>query len=113
MIGWPIMRQIRVKLNSCKVPNAFQNLLNGCENSYNFFDEEHGQFNPGWSSVYNASVGPWLNYSETIRSAFIYRTSNELGTPMFAGQHAIYLGGGYIYEFRGRMSEIINNLTIL
>jgi Polycystin cation channel len=52
LIGWPIMRQLRVKSSSCYV----QTLHLKCTNDYNLFNEEldtyvyvgtHGSYNSG------------------------------------------------------------------
>ena len=49
----------------------------------------------------------------TTRNAFVHRSSSDLDSHTFTANHATYGGGGYLYEFRGRLSEIRENLTLL
>lgn len=76
-------------------------------------NEDKRSFNPGWSSVYNATLGSWTNYSASIRKAFLYNTSDQLDTYTYIGEHATYGAGGYVYEFRGKMSDMIANVSAL
>lgn len=77
------------------------------------FNEEKRSFNPGWTSEYNASASPLTNYSTAIRKAFMYNSSGHLDTYTYVGEHATYGDGGYVFEFRGKMSDIISNLSAL
>ncbi|CAF0742236.1 unnamed protein product [Didymodactylos carnosus] len=112
MIGWATMRQLRVKPNLCDVAKAFQNLIDDCEAGYSILNEDRRDFNPGWS-LYNETFGAWSNYSSTVLNAFTYRTGSETDTYPYAGDHATYAGGGYLYEFRGKMIDMIQNITLL
>ena len=53
------------------------------------------------------------NYSSSISNAFRYRSSKELDTYVYIGDHATYGSGGYVYEFRGRLSSLQSNLSQL
>jgi polycystin 1L2 len=53
-------------------------------------------FSPGWS---NQSTQV---YSLSIQQAFQYRTSEQT-----------YGSGGYVYEYRGRLSDLRRNLSVL
>ena len=74
---------------------------------YSFLNEEKGSFQPGWR---NDST---MKYNSTILQAFQYQTSDELDTYIYTGDHGSYSGGGYVYEFRGSLSELQSNLSQL
>ncbi|CAF1178747.1 unnamed protein product [Adineta steineri] len=113
VLGWASIRQLRVKSDSCTIMSAFQDQFSSCEAGYNMFNEDTHSYYPGWTSLYNSTVGPLSNYSTTISNAFMYNKSDTLGTYSYAGEHATYSGGGYVYEFRGKMSDIVSNLSAL
>jgi len=54
-----------------------------------------------------------VNYSSSIRQSFKYSTSEELDTNIYVGDYGSYGGDGYVYEFRGRLSDLQNNLSQL
>ena len=61
----------------------------------------------------NGSMKQSREYSSSIRRAFQYQSEKELDTYVYVGEHGSYSGNGYVYEFRGRLSEIRNNLSEL
>lgn len=77
------------------------------------FNEDKRSFNPGWTSIYNSSIPYIGNYSASIRKAFMYNKSDYLDTYTYVGDHGTYGAGGYVYEFRGKMSDIAANLSFL
>ena len=81
--------------------------LNTCTDEYKWFGEEIDPFQPGWL---NSTAN---NYSLPIQRAFLYRTSDELDTYNYMGHHGLYGTGGYVYEFRGRLSDLRSNLSEL
>ena len=78
-----------------------------CARDYSPFNEEQRSFAPGWVSSTNQS------FTVTTRNAFVHRSSNDLDSSTYTGNHATYGGGGYLYEFRGRLNDIRENLTLL
>ncbi|CAF0879264.1 unnamed protein product [Adineta ricciae] len=108
IIGWSLMRQLRLSRNSsCRVPPAFRTLIDSCKDSYSFSDEERQSYAPGWLSTTN------INYTISIRNSFIYRSSDELDSYVYWGNHGTYSSGGFVYEFLGNFDEIQENLTLL
>lgn len=103
LIGWPVMRQLRIKSDVCPVPS----LRSRCTQDYSLFNEEKGSFSPGWM---NASAE---EHSSSIRRAFKYKSSDELDSYVCVGDHGKYSGGGYVYEFRGRLADLQSNLSEL
>ncbi|CAF4044663.1 unnamed protein product, partial [Rotaria sp. Silwood2] len=113
ILGWATMRQLRVKPDSCTPVASFQNISSSCEAAYSFQNEEQRSFNPGWTSIYNSTIGHSGNYSLSIIKAFLYNKSQSLDTYPYVGEHATYHGGGYVYEFRGKMHEMLANISLL
>ncbi|CAF1470524.1 unnamed protein product [Adineta ricciae] len=109
LIGWVTMRQLRVKVHSCSPKQ--HGILSNCVNDYSFGDEEKNSFQPGWFS-HNPSATTQM-YNSTILQAFTYRTDNELDTYTIIGDHKTYSSGGYVYEFRGRLTDLQSNLSQL
>ncbi|CAF1181508.1 unnamed protein product [Adineta steineri] len=105
LIGWATMRQLRIKPELC----SDQRIISICEDSYSFFNEETQLFQPGWT---NETIEDEI-YSSSIKKAFNYSTSDELDTYTYAGEFGTYRGGGYVYEFRGRLSDMKTNLSKL
>jgi hypothetical protein len=91
----------------------FQNIVTSCETTYSTSSEEQQSFYPGWTSIYNSTIGPFTNYSSSINQAFMYNESDSLGTYSYTGEFSTYGGGGYVYQFRGKLSEMIANVSLL
>ncbi|CAF4101668.1 unnamed protein product, partial [Adineta steineri] len=104
LIGWATMRQLRIKSELC--PD--QRVISICEDSYSFANEETELFQPGWTT--NATTE---EFSSSVIEAFNYSTSDELDTYSYIGAFGTYGGGGYVYEFRGRLSDMKTNLSTL
>ncbi|CAF3754960.1 unnamed protein product, partial [Adineta steineri] len=79
-----------------------------CEASYSFSSEETQLFQPGWTT--NATTE---EFSSSVIKAFNYSTSDELDTYTYVGEFETYRGGGYVYEFRGLLSDMKTNLSKL
>jgi len=94
LIGWATMRQLRVKSSA---------------DSYSLFNEENRRFYPEW--MLNQTIDN--DYSSSIIKAFQYSQSDELDTYIYVGQHATYSGNGYVYEFRGSLTQLKSNLSTL
>ena len=104
LIGWATIRQLRVKSQLCPIQNEISSL---CAHDYSLFNQDERSYYPGWRNQSNN------NYSSTILDAFKYKSSEQLGTYVYAGDHESYGGGGYVYEFRGRLSSLQSNLSQL
>ena len=83
-------------------------LISHCYDEYSRSIEEQGSFLPGWTMNETAK-----NYSLLINDAFIYKTSEQLDTYIYIGQHATYGTGGYVYEFRDSLSQTYDDLSHL
>lgn len=83
-----------------------------CKTDYSRNNEEKGFYRPGWNS-FDENQTLSMNYSSTISKAFQYRSSDELDTYLYVGEDGEYAGGGYVYEFRGSLKSLKQNLSIL
>ena len=101
------MRQLRIQSELCHKKQAIDEHRLTCQQDYSLFNEEKRAFLPGWNQT-----NP-RNYSALILSAFHYQTSKQLDTYMYAGDHANYASGGYVFEFRGRLTDMQSNLSQL
>ncbi|UJR09075.1 hypothetical protein I4U23_013322 [Adineta vaga] len=109
LIGWAMMRQLRIKTELCDD----QRLITRCEHSYSIFNEDKRSFEPGWINETTMVTMSGGKYSSSIMKAFRYRSSDELDTYAYVGEHETYRGGGYVYEFRGSLSDMKKNLSQL
>lgn len=78
-----------------------------CINDYSQSNEEQNSFQPGWINL------TYVNYSSSIVNAFKYQSSNQLDTYDYNGNHGKYDGSGYVYQFRGRLSDMKQNISQL
>jgi hypothetical protein len=97
------MRQVRVQSRRC----ASQKVETTCEDDYHLFNEETHSFELTWTNETSERL------SSSIHHAFYYRSSNELNTFVYYGDHQSYPGGGFVYEFRGRLTDLQKNLSEL
>ncbi len=97
------MRQLRIKSQLCES----EIISSICVYDYSLFNEDQDSYPPGWS---NETTN---EYSPTIVQAFEYETHTEIDTYIEIGRHGSYGDGGYVYEFRGRLSDIQSNLSML
>ena len=101
LIGWATMRQLRVK--SIRCPD--QQIILDCQDDYSFLNEEKGSFHPKWSTIQEEE------YSPSMLKAFRYQSDAD--TYIYVGEHETYNAGGYIYEFRGSLSDLRSNISEL
>ena len=103
LIGWPVMRQIRVQSDRC----ASEKIGTICEEDLHSSNEERRAFQLGW----NRTITPSSNSS--LDRAFEYRSSDELDSYVYLGHFQSYPGGGYLYAFRGHLTDLRKNLSAL
>jgi hypothetical protein len=97
------MRQLRIKTSLC----SNQKIMIYCNDDYSFSNEEKDSFAPGWINEISQI------FSSTIVQAFEYQTNEELDTYITIGEHGSYSGNGFVYEFRGRLTDLQSNLSAL
>ncbi|CAF4193018.1 unnamed protein product, partial [Adineta steineri] len=103
-IGWTTMRQLRIKSQLCHVRNE---IISTCQYDYSSSNEDKQSYQPGWL---NQTIE---TYSLSISQSFQYQSSKDLDTYTYVGDYGSYEGGGYVYEFRGRLSDLQSNVSQL
>ncbi len=105
LIGWASMRQLRTIQQLC----SDHRIILECEYDYSLFNEENQSFEPGWTNDTSEDG----EYSSSILKAFQYQLSENIDTYAYVGEHGTYSGNGYVYEFRGSLSNLRSNLSEL
>ncbi|CAM1318005.1 Uncharacterised protein g6863 [Pycnogonum litorale] len=89
LIGIPILRQVRVKKNSCPIHWLVWNFTNNCAGYGSLINEEKRSFKEGWSTEADAEE----------KYEFTYQKASTLQSFPFWGQLDWYSGGGYVFPF--------------
>lgn len=111
MVGYGLMRQIRVSNGSCSVASQMSPHIHFCESDYNLFVEEKNKYGFGWST-FNSSYTP-PHGMQQIYNAFQFQDSSSLNGFPYTGEYTTYPGDGYVYELRGSLKFIKGNLSLL
>jgi polycystin 1L2 len=112
IIGYGMLRQVRVKGDTCNVASKMSVLeFPFCNADFTNSIEETKNFGYGWSN-YNESFVP-ANGWPYIYNSFQYRNATELNSIDSRGLYDTYPGGGYIYQVRGAEKYLVGNLSIL
>ncbi|CAF3678781.1 unnamed protein product [Rotaria sordida] len=99
IIGWPILRQLRVKNESCprKALNGHIEIDN-CNLPYTWYNEAKHSFG------FNISKSD----SQKLTQPFKYKSIQD-DTLIYSTSHATYMAGGYVHEIQGITKEQILN----
>ena len=81
----------------CEVEQEFARSGQPCHAKYSLRNEEDSNHGVGWGQLDGNVSLP----------EYTYRTSDELNSYPFWGNHAVYGGGGYVLEMRGAVREMI------
>ena len=107
LIGWSRMRQLRIKSNLCEIDKRLRKDLNNCNVDYSWKNEEKRSFSRGWINETNVFV------NSSIDQSFVYQSDEKVIGNVINGKHGSYSGGGFVYEYRGRLKDLRRNLTTL
>jgi polycystin 1L2 len=110
MIGFAILRQVRVKNNSCSVSSNFKSLINTCY-SDSFFQMDSKDYSINWT-IYNSSYIPDIDKLNTYKS-FQHMSASSLDDYPYTTDLSTYLGDGYVFNLTGSLNELQSNLTLL
>ncbi|CAF0973552.1 unnamed protein product, partial [Brachionus calyciflorus] len=111
MLGYATFRQVRVKNNSCTTINNFNGSISFCNEDLNLFNEEKSSYGFNWNT-YNESFEPEHGMN-AIYNAYQYRDSSSLKTIPLFGKYNTYMGGGYVYELRGKVDFLRGNMSLM
>nr|XP_002732126.1 PREDICTED: polycystic kidney disease protein 1-like 2-like [Saccoglossus kowalevskii] len=96
ILGYPVIRQLRIKPGRCNVPAEVAQTVSECNEEYGFTDEEKRNFRVSW-----AEPDP-----NTTVPEYIYTSASELDGYPYLGRHAFYWGGGYIARLTGSKTDM-------
>eukprot|EP00794_Sanderia_malayensis_P014077 gene14077-15546_t len=105
LFGGARLRQLRVKKDTCKVPDEITPLTTTCNDFYSWSNEDTDDYSLKWQPTSQKS---------SSSSSWLYFTSNELNTYPFAGKMALYGGGGYVGDlgkYPSKAYKLINELN--
>lgn len=93
MIGYALLRQVRVRNNSCSVPGEIgSSRIDFCDSDYNVAKIDTGNYGYGWSE-FNSSFVPAYGMQQ-IYAAFQYQDAIALQGYPITGDYNTYLGDG-------------------
>ncbi|XP_059156486.1 polycystin-1-like protein 2 [Physella acuta] len=106
ILGYATIRQLRVKKNQCKVPDAVRGIIRECNVMYDMLDQEENSYTPGWGKALGRGAA---NTAEE----YIYRDSSELNGYPYWGVLSMYSGGGYVAALNGSKSDLVETFNRL
>ena len=115
MMGYGILRQIRIKPNTCEPEIYLRHVIDRCRAYSSVIHEDQMSYLPGWQqpsewSYVNESIprskSGLLNPSKSLKDEWNYRTSRELDGFSFLGKLDIYSGSGYVIPLKGSRDEL-------
>lgn len=101
LMGYAVIRQIRVEADSCDVHGMFQAVSNSCIATYSSNKEDRKSYGPKWQPL-NVSRAVALD----THPAFVYKDADTLNGYIYIGKITSYAGGGYVHELRGSLPRL-------
>ena len=109
MMGFATLRQVRVKRNTCRVAPQVQNLTRECAQSAAFINEDEDDYCNAWEEETDLTRElPSCQLAE-----FKYTTSEALDGAVITGNLDSYHGGGYVFNVKGKNSDLRSKLLTL
>ncbi|XP_044184688.1 polycystic kidney disease protein 1-like 2 [Acropora millepora] len=97
LLGMPRLRQIRIKKDTCDVPEVARASIQHCYDYYSIDKEEKNPHNlPGWEPFRGSSN--WANFSNLCPAPWNYVAQEKLHRSPSWGFFDIYSGGGYVAD---------------
>ncbi|XP_071796592.1 uncharacterized protein [Asterias amurensis] len=89
ILGKVYFRQLRVPRGECEIRSKMKGIISECNIGYSMGQEDKAPYGVGWTA-YNPNV--------TQRPEYNYTDATKLDSYPIWGRHALYLGGGYIFD---------------
>ena len=106
IIGYPILRQIRIKRFVCHVEPPMSNYIKECTGGRGLSYEDTRNYCIHWMS--NGSFPAACQYPE-----FMYEHSDQLSTFSTMGRLSTYSGGGYVMRLQGTVDKVLHRMDHL
>ncbi|XP_064105654.1 uncharacterized protein LOC135215142 [Macrobrachium nipponense] len=109
VMGYAIIRQIRIKENSCRVSDSLQNINTACSSYASLVHEDSTSYCKGWVLPTNATKDtPDCNIPE-----FKYESAAKLEAMPIWGKRDWYGGGGYVIHLKESAGDIMQKFKDL
>ncbi|XP_054719265.1 polycystic kidney disease 2-like 2 protein [Uloborus diversus] len=96
IMGYGMLRQVRIKERSCNVDRRVKTLTEVCRSHSNIIYEDKQSYEPGWKVLARNDTN----------DEYRYRTSKELNGLPFWAIRDVYSGGGYVFPLRGTHEKL-------
>ncbi|XP_076050283.1 polycystin-1-like protein 2 [Oratosquilla oratoria] len=106
LLGYGILRQVRIKRNNCRVPDTMKTFASDCSGERGMDLEDHRSFCAFWLDK------PLFPNACDI-DEFKFKTAEELQAFPMSGKLGVYSGGGFVIALKGRTDEILDRLELL
>lgn len=109
IMGYAVIRQVRVKPNSCRVDKRITDITQECAQASAFINEDHGDYCNGWEEL----TAHTENLVSCLRPEFKYVTAGELDSLPYQAKLDTYGGGVYVFRMNqpsSKAKEELNNL---
>ncbi|XP_069977559.1 polycystin family receptor for egg jelly [Penaeus vannamei] len=109
IMGYAIIRQIRARKNSCRVPSAMKSLTTNCSGFGGLVNEDNEHYCAGWELPTERTK----NSKACRKGEFRYSSAWDLQSLPVWGNRDWYSGGGYVIHLRGPTDEVLQNFKFL
>ncbi|XP_068672930.1 polycystin-1-like protein 2 [Montipora foliosa] len=112
LLGMPRLRQLRVKKDSCTVPELARDSVKHCNDYYSLGEEDKTRYHlPGWKPFEGSK--DWANFSGLCPAPWNYVLQDQLHNSPSWGFFDVYSGGGFVADLgynRSTAAKVIDNL---
>ncbi len=109
IMGYALLRQVRVRPNSCRVDNRVKVITEECARASAFVYEDDRDYCDAWEEQTKLTN----NLPSCQRPEFKYTTAASLDSLPYTAKLDIYGGGGYVYRLNGPQKTIKKDLFTL
>ena len=109
IMGYPVMRQVRVIPNSCRVDYRVHSITQECAQATAFINEDSGDYCNAWEEQTPLTE----NLPSCLKKEFKYTTAGELDSLPYTAKLDAYGGGGYVYRMNVAQTKIYDDLIEL
>ena len=109
MMGYAVLRQVRVVPNSCRVDHRVHSITQECAHASAFINEDHNDYCNAWEEQTPLTE----NLPSCQRKEFKYTSAKDLDSLPYTAKLDLYGGGGYVYRLNEPQKIIREELVEL
>lgn len=109
IMGYAVLRQIRVKPNTCRVDHRVHQITQECAQATSFIYEDDADY----CSVWEEMTALTENLPSCARTEFKYTSAEELQGLPYTAKVDAYTGGGYVYRLNSPAAQTRKDLLEL